>query len=128
MTNIYDSDILITQASDNVFLDLVCGFGQPSVTTVYLKKNDGTTDELNSFDNNTDKLSIGSIATLKYNAVEIHTTIHDIRERDRNKEEKDISLEVKVYDSDSNFVDTKFTKNTKGKGHIFHSFYTVTIL
>jgi hypothetical protein len=125
MANINDSDTLITQTNENVYIDLDCGYGQPSVTTIYLKKNDGTTEKLDSFDNNTVKFKIGQISLLKYNAVEIHTTIDDIR--DNPTEELDISLKIVVYDIESNFVDTSFTMKTKGKGSKINSFYVVTI-
>lgn len=125
MANIFDSDILITKTNGNVYLDLTCGYGQPCVTTIYLKKNDGTMKELKKFDNNAIKFEIGKVSDLKYNALEIHSTITDVH--DSTTEKLDISLEVKVYDIDTNFVDTGFTRKTKGKGAIFHSFYTVTI-
>jgi len=125
MATIHDFDILNTKSNNDLYLDLECGFGQPSVSTVYLKKNDGTTQKLSSFDNNTTKLNIGSIFDLKFNAIEIHTTIDDIR--DSQDEQLDISLIIKVYDSPSNFVDSSFTKKTKGKGAKFNSFYTITI-
>ncbi|MFC2104351.1 hypothetical protein ACFLS4_03250 [Bacteroidota bacterium] len=126
MANINDSDILITQTNDFIFLDLECGYGQPSTTTIYLKKNDHTTEKLHSFDNNTSKLKVGSNANLKYNAIEVHTTIHDVN--DNPSEMTDISLKVKVYESDSILVKTEFTRKTTGKGDIFHSFYLITIL
>lgn len=125
MANINDSDILITQNNESIFLDLECGFGQPSVTSVYLKKNDGTTEKLHSFDNNTSNLKIGSVENLKYNAIEVHTTINDVK--DSQTEMLDISLKVKVYENESSYVDTEFTRKTKGKGAVFHSFYMVTI-
>ncbi len=125
MANIFDNDILVTKTNDNVFIDLTCGFGQPCVTTIYLKKNTGVTEKLKSFDNNTFKLNIGRVEHLKYSAIEIHTTIDDIRDSDVEK--LDISLDIKVYDKESNIVDTAFTKKTKGKGSKFHSFYNVTI-
>lgn len=125
MANFNDSDTLITQSNDFIFIDLDCGYGQPSVTTIYLRKNDGTTEKLNSFDNNAEKFKIGQIPVLKYNAIEIHTTIDDIR--DNPTEELDISLKIVVYDIDSNSVDTGFTMKTKGKGTKINSFYVVTI-
>ena len=126
MANIFDNDILITSGEGEVFLDLVCGYGQPSVSTVYLKKNDGNTEELKAFDNNATELMIGSVAGLRYNTIEIHTTIHDIR--DSKSEKEDISLDVVIYDSSDNKVDTSITKKTKGKGHVFNSYYSVTIV
>jgi hypothetical protein len=39
----------------------------------------------------------------------------------------DISLYIKVYDIESNFVDTSLTLKTKGKGTKINSFYLVTI-
>lgn len=126
MSNIYDNDILITKSNDRIFLDLECGYGQPCTTTVHLKKTNGDTSDLFSFDGNAVKKEIGAVSGLKYNAIDIHTTIHDIRDSDTEKE--DLSLKIKVYDSEMNFADTAFTQKTKGKGAIFHSFYLVTII
>ena len=126
MTNYYDSSILETKTNGDVFIDLECGFGQPSVTTIYLKKTDGTLGKLGSYDNNINNEKIGSIESLKYGIIEIHTTINDIV--DNEEERQDISLKIKVNETESNFVGTGFTKDTTGKGSIFHSFYTVTII
>ena len=125
MANIFDNDILITQSSNEILIDLTCGFGQPCTTTVYLKKKNGETEVLTRFDGNVIKHLLGNVNSLKYNSIEIHTTINDIR--DSETEKLDISLDIKVYDMPANFVDTAFTKKTKGKGSVFHSFYTVTI-
>ncbi|MFP4469303.1 MAG: hypothetical protein ACLFPE_01390 [Bacteroidales bacterium] len=127
MTNINDSDILITKSDAQVYIDLSCGYGQPSVTTIYLKKNDGTTEKLLAFDGNAGHREVGLVSTLKYNAIVVHTTIHDVRQLQQGREEEDISLKIKVYDSPDNFTDTAFSRKTKGKGSMFHSFYTVTI-
>ena len=126
MANFFDNDILMTQTSGNLLIDLACGYGQPSVTTVHLKKNDGTTQVLCSFDNSVSAWVLGSIGNIKYNSIEIHTTINDIR--DNKTEELDISLEVVVYESNSSRVSTKFTSKTKGSGSVFNVFYTVTVL
>ncbi len=126
MSNIYDNDILMTKSNDLVYIDLECGFGQPSVTTIHLKKKNGTTEELKTFNNNVKKEAVGKISDLKFNALDIHTTIHDVR--DNATEKEDISLIIKVYDIESNFVETAFTRKTKGKGAVFHSFYLVTII
>ena len=126
MTNITDNDILMTKGNDRLYVDLKCGYGQPSVTTIYLKKNNGTTEKIKSFDNNTERLEIGRVDDLKFNEIDIHTTIHDVR--DNPVEKEDISLDIKVYEKDSSSVDTGFTKKTKGKGTVFHSFYSVIIL
>ena len=126
MSNIHDHDILFTKSGDKLYIDLECGYGQPCVTTVHLKKTHGGSEELLSFDNNATQKVIGSISKVKYNSLDIHTTIQDIRDSDTEKE--DISLKIKVYDTDTNFVDTSFTLKTKGKGTLFHSFYLVTIL
>jgi hypothetical protein len=128
MTNIYDNDILITQTSEHVFIDLVCGFGQPCVTTIYLKKNDGTTLKLDSFDMNLSKHDIGSIESLRSQTIEIYTSIEDRRVINCESEETDISLNISVYQNKSNLVDTGFVRKTKGTGSIIHSFYLVTIL
>ncbi len=127
MTNVNDYDTLITQGEGQVYIDLACGYGQPSVTTIHLKKNDGTTEKLVSFGNNADAMRIGEVQKLKYHAIIVHTTIHDVQDPAGGNEAEDISLKVTVYDTKSNAVDTAFTRKTKGKGAIFHSFYTVTI-
>lgn len=125
MANFYDSDTLVTQTDGDVHIDLLCGYGQPCVTTIYLKRNDGITEKLTSFDGNAIEFKISPIPLLTYNAIEIHTTIDDIR--DNPTEELDISLYIKVYDIESNFVNTGFTFKTKGKGTRVNSFYLVTI-
>lgn len=126
MTNIFNNDILTTQAEDaSVFIDLECGYGQPSVTTIYLKKNN-ITSILRTFDNNALNFEIDKVANLQYNTIEIHTTINDVI--DSTIEMTDISLSIEVYDTKPNSVKTGFTKKTTGKGEIFNSFYIITIL
>ena len=125
MANIFDNDILITQSSNEILLDLSCGFGQPCTTTVYLKKQNGESEVKHQFDGNVEQFALGDVGSLKYNSIEIHTTIKDIRDSDTEK--LDIALDIKVYDTPINLVDTAFTKKTKGKGSVFHSFYTITI-
>lgn len=123
MTTIYDFDVLTTTTEDKIYLDLRCGFGQPCVTTVNHLKNDGSKVCLNEFKHNITGLLVGNISDLKYSKIEVITTIHDVMD----EREEDISLYVKLYDSETNSVDTKFIKSTKGKGAIFHSEYTVRI-
>jgi hypothetical protein len=125
MTNIYNNDILTVQSNDSIYINLECGYGQPSVTTIYLKKND-VTSVLKTFDNNVTNLEIGKVANLQYNTIEIHTTINDVN--DDAVEMTDISLSITVFDTVSNTVSASFTKKTTGKGEIFQSFYTITIL
>jgi len=125
MINIYDNDILTTQSNDRIYINLDCGYGQPSVTTIYLKKDD-VSSVLKTFDNNVINFEIDKVANLQYNTLEIHTTITDVI--DNPVEMTDISLNVEVYDIKSNSVKTGFTKMTTGKGEIFQSFYTVTVL
>jgi hypothetical protein len=125
MIKIFDNDNLITKSDDKVYIYLECGYGQPSVTAVYLKKNTGTT-QLLKFENNTEEpLVIGKIEDLKYNEIEVHTVIQDAQ--DNPVELEDISLYIEVFDIRSNKVDTGFTRKTKGMGTIVHSFYTVSI-
>ena len=126
MTNIFDNDILETQTSDSLFIDLECGYGQPSVSTVYLKNKSGTVKTLLEFNNNAIHLKIGNIPDIKYNVLEIHTTIDDIR--DSLDEQMDISMKIVISENNSNFVSTDFTRKTKGKGSRINSFYTVTVL
>jgi len=126
MTTIYDNDILITKAEGSLYMDLECGYGQPCVTTINLKKNDGTTEQKNEFAGNVKEFIIGDIKALKYNIIEIYTTIDDIH--DSQDEVQDIYLSIIVYDKAANPVSTEFTRNTKGKGSRIHSFYNVTVL
>jgi len=125
MINIYDNAVLTTQSNDSIYISLDCGYGQPSVTTIYLKKNDGTS-VLKTFDNNVNNFEIETVDNLQYNTLEIHTTITDVL--DNPVEMTDISLNIEVYDIKSNSVKTGFTKKTTGKGEIFQSFYTITVL
>ena len=69
---------------------------------------------------------IETVDNLQYNTLEIHTTITDVL--DNPVEMTDISLNIEVYDIKSNSVKTGFTKKTTGKGEIFQSFYTITVL
>lgn len=126
MTHIHDSDTLITRTQDALYLDLACGYGQPCETTVYLKKPDGSNSPLTTFRNNTSSLMLGSIANLRAATLDIHTTIHDTR--DNPQEAEDISLKVKVYEQEGSAAETSFTRKTKGKGSIFHSFYMVMVI
>ncbi len=124
MTNFYDNDILISQIQEDVTMDLECGYGQPCVSTVYLKRNNGGTEKILSLDGECRQLVIGKLENLKYQAIEIHTTIEDIR--DSQEEMVDISLLVRVNCGGTQ-VSTHFTKKTRGKGIKIHAFYTVTI-
>jgi len=125
MKNIYNNDILTTQSGDSIYINLDCGYGQPSVTTIYLKKN-YVTSVLKTFDNNAINFEIDKVTNLQYNTIEIHTTINDVI--DSAIEMTDISLSIAVFDIVSNSVSRNFTSKTTGKGGIFHSFYTITIL
>ena len=120
-----DSDILITKGGEEIKMELKCGYGQPCVTTIYHKTNDGQTKELHSFTGNKQDFVVAPLSDLKYTQIEIHTTIDDIR--DSEVEKLDISLEAKVYDLADNFVDMDFGQKTKGKGAKYHSFYSVSI-
>lgn len=124
MANIHDHDTLITTSNSPIFINLDCGYGQPSVTSIYLNKNDGSTSKIKHFENNINQFKLANLEQLKYQSIEIHTTIHDVR--DNTEEKEDISLEINIHGESNNFVDTAFTKRTKGKGAIFHSFYRVT--
>lgn len=126
MANIHDNDMLITQSNGNLYLDLKCGYGQPCATTVTLNRNDGSSTVLKKFNGNTLNLDLGSLAHLKYHSIEVYTTIHDVQ--DNAIEGQDIALDIKVSETKNNFVDTAFTKKTKGKGAKFHSFYTIAII
>lgn len=124
MTNFYDNDILITQIQDDITLDVECGYGQPSVSTVYLKRNNGSIEKITSLVGNCHHLFIGTLDYLKYQGIEIHTAIEDIR--DNHEEMVDISLLVRVNCEEAH-VFTHFTKKTRGKGVKVHSFYSVAI-
>jgi hypothetical protein len=127
MVNIHDSDILVTQGNNGIYIDLKCGYGQPCVTTVTQKRVDRTTIELMKFKGNTEySLLLGQLADLKYSSLEIFTTIQDVQDSDN--ELTDISLSIKVFENNNNIASTEFTRKTKGKGEIFNSFYNVVII
>lgn len=128
MAIINDSDILVTKKESDILLDLECGFGQPSVTTVYYHKNNGSTIKLSEFEGNTSELILGKHSELRFGVIEIHTTIRDERVIVPDKDEEDISLTVKVYQDKDTAVDTRFRRKTTGKGAIFNSFYEVTVI
>ncbi len=126
MTHIHDTDTLLTQTPEDLYIDLICGYGQPCETTVYLKKPGGITENLAAFGQNASALLLGKVDKLRFHTLEVHTTIHDVR--DNAVEGEDISLRVKIYETNGTSVETGFTRKTKGKGSVFHSFYVVTII
>ena len=126
MAKFSDSALLRTKSRTAIFLDLFSGFGQPSSTSIHLKNAQGQEEELMSFDGNVENVEIGSVRKLKYNKIEIRTVIHDVH--DNPIEKVDISLMVKVYDEESNEVETNFSMKTIGMGTIFYSDFHVTIL
>jgi hypothetical protein len=121
-----DSDILMISGQGVVLLTLQCGYGQPVKSTVYLKKLDGSTEKLTEFSDNIDSYNLGDSDSLKGQVIEIHSTIHDIRDTIPGQEVEDIKLNITVeYNTDS--VDTEFLKRTKGKGQLVVCKYEVNI-
>jgi hypothetical protein len=121
-----DSDILAISSQGNVLVALQCGYGQPINTTIYLKKLDGSTEQLNEFNGNIDNYNIGDSNSLKGQVIEIHSTIHDIRDTLPGQEVEDILLNIKVW-CNTDSVDTEFLKRTKGKGQLIKCKYEVNI-
>lgn len=121
-----DSDILVTNTQGNVLLTLKCGYGQPVKSTVYLKKLDGSTEHAGDFDGNIGQYNLGDSVTLKGQVIEIHSTIHDIRDTSPGQEVEDIELTIQV-ECNSDSVDTAFVKRTKGKGQLVETKYEVNI-
>jgi hypothetical protein len=121
-----DSDILMVGSQGDILLSLNCGYGQPVKTTVYLKKLDGSSDKLTEFSDNTDNYNLGNSDSLKGQVIEIHSTIHDIRDTIPGQEVEDIELKIKVW-CNADSVDTEFLKRTKGKGQLVVCKYEVNI-
>jgi hypothetical protein len=127
MAAYFDNDLLICKTPGAVTLDLTCGYGQPVTTTVYLKKQDGGSEIIKEFDGNTNKLDLGNSATLKYQVLQINSTIHDIRDIPAGQESEDIDL-FDIVSCNETSVDVHFIKKTTGKGQLLNFFYDVTIL
>ena len=124
MPDINDFDLLTTTKDGDIYIDLTCGFGQPSQTTIYLKDTDNTIKEIDTFTGNVSRRKIGSRKDLRGKIIEIHTTIDDVR--DNPTEMEDISCSIVIHEA-KNSVDTRFKRKTKGKGSRFNSFYVVSI-
>jgi hypothetical protein len=125
MAKFSDSALLRTKSRESIYLDLFSGYGQPSTTSIHLKKAQGQEEELMRFDGNVEKMEIGSVKDFKYKKIEIRTTIHDVH--DNPIEKVDISLNIKVYENESNQVETNFSMKTIGKNTIVYSDFLVTI-
>lgn len=127
MATYLDSAILVTVSPGQVVLKLTCGYGQPVITSVYLKKADGSSEKIEEFEGNTNDLVLGQSSVLKYNRVEIHSTIHDIRDFLPGQEVEDINLYIKITCNEVH-VDMDLIKKTKGTGQLINCIYEVTIL
>jgi hypothetical protein len=127
MAAIFDSNLLITATSGTITIDLVCGYGQPVVTTIYLKKQDGSNSKIKEFDGNATKMELGDSVNMKYQVLQINSTIHDIRDNPSGTENEDIDLFEKVSCNQAS-VEAHFIKKTTGKGQLINCFYEVTIL
>lgn len=121
-----DSDILAINNQGNVKLSLHCGYGQPVKSAVYMKKLDGSTVQLAEINGNTNGYNLGDSTVLRGQIIEIHSTIHDIRDTIPGQEAEDISLNIKVW-CNTDSVDTEFLKKTKGKGQLVMCKYEVNI-
>ena len=75
MADIFETDRIRTTSDGDLFINLKCGFGQPSATVIHLIK-DGR-NEILSFVHDTEGRKIGSILSLKYKKIEIHNTEKD---------------------------------------------------
>jgi len=125
MAKFSDSALLRTKSRASIYMDLFSGYGQPSTTSIHLKNAQGQEEELMRFDGNVEKMEIGSVKDFKYKKIEIRTTIHDVH--DNPIEKVDISLNIKVYENESNQVETNFSMKTVGKDTIVYSDFLVTI-
>ncbi|WP_373493253.1 hypothetical protein [Aquiflexum sp.] len=125
MAKFSDSAQLKTTSRTSIFIDLFSGYGQPSTTSIHLKNAQGQEEELMNFDGNVENVEIGTVRKLKYNKIEIRTTIHDVH--DNPIEKVDISLNIRVYDEDANVAETNFSMKTIGMGTIIYSDFHVTI-
>jgi len=127
MATFIDSDILKTVTPGSVQLLLTCGYGQPIYTSVYLKKIDGSIEKIKEFEGNGSYLHLKNSSELQFNRLEIHSTIHDIRDFAVGQEVVDIKLYEKVFCNDA-FVDMEISMKTKGTGQIINCIYEVVIL
>lgn len=125
MATYFDNDVLITKSIGQVYLNLICGYGQPVFTKVYLN-NKGQITLLKEFEGDANNLDLGFSDNLRNKILEIHSTVHDIRDIDPAKEVEDIHL-VERVNCNNISVDTTFIKRTKGKGELVNCYYNVTI-
>jgi hypothetical protein len=121
------SDLLITKTPGTVTLTLTCGYGQPVTTSVRLKRQDGSIEEIKNFNGNTNDLELGNSEPMKSQILEIHSTIQDIHDNAPGHESVDIDLFEKVQCNDVS-VETRFINKTIGKGQFINCFYEVTII
>lgn len=127
MSTFIDSDILKTVTPGSVKLLLTCGYGQPIYTSVYLKKIDGSIEKIKEFEGNGSYLHLKNSSELQFNRLEIHSTIHDIRDFAVGQEVEDIKLYEKVFCNEA-FVEMEISMKTKGTGQIINCIYEVVIL
>jgi hypothetical protein len=128
MAAYFDSDLLITKTPGKITLTLVCGYGQPVTTSVYVKNQDGGSIKIIEFDGNADNLELGDSSALKLQRLQIHSTIHDIRDIPHGQEAEDISLSEKIACNNEESVAVQFIKKTTGKGQLINCIYEVTII
>lgn len=127
MADYFDNDTLITNGQGKVLLNLVCGYGQPVATTVYLKESGGATKEIAAFSGDVSEMELGDVADLRTNRISIFSTIHDIRDINPGEEVQDILLDIKVMGGGA-VADTSFIKKTKGKGSLVKCTYEVIVI
>ncbi len=121
-----DSDILVISNPGKVLLFLQSGYGQPVKTTIYMRRLDGSTHQLDESEGNIDRYTLGESSQLKGQVIEVHSTIHDIRDNISGQEVEDIKLTIKVSCNDDS-VNTEFLKRTKGKGKLLTCRYEVNL-
>ncbi|SMD46086.1 hypothetical protein SAMN00777080_4765 [Aquiflexum balticum DSM 16537] len=126
MAKFSDSALLKTKTRGMIYIDLFSGYGQPSTTQIVMKNIQGQEELLMSFDGNVTHHELGSARKLKYNKLEIRTTIHDVH--DNPIEKIDMSLSIKVFDLDASEVETNFSMKTIGMGTILYSDFHITIM
>ena len=124
----YFSDSLITISSGPINLLLTCGYGQPVTTSVYLKRNDGSNEKIGAFEGDVTNLFIGNSSDLKFSRIEIHSTIHDIRDIEPGQEVEDIKLFERISCNNEVSVQYEFVTKTIGSGKFINCIYEITIL
>ncbi len=127
MADYFDNDTLITEGTGDVTLTLTCGYGQPIATTVHVKDASGITTEIAAFAGECTNKVLGSNQTLKYKRIIVFSIVHDIQDVASGDPVEDINIGM-AMSCNGTSVDTRFIKETKGKGSLVKCTYEIILL